>query len=114
MKNENIEPNEKTALSAGSVRCRADINKEMNDKIELIEKTEAEIIELRKEYVLLCDEYQRFEEKEEEIIISRRPKKTVTRLIGRIYWKEEFKDEEDDTSIWIERNQVVRIDGVWE
>jgi hypothetical protein len=69
---------------------------------------------LKKENLLLCDETQRFEEAEEEVIISRRPKKTEKRLIGRIHWKEEFKDESNGQSIWIERSRVVRVNGVWQ
>ena len=95
-------------------RCRASINKEIAEKWELIAQIKSEIVALKKEALLLCDDHQRFEEKEEEIIISRRPKKTEKRLIGRIHWKEEFKDEDTGKGIWIERSQVVRVDGVWQ
>lgn len=97
-----------------SVRRRADINQEITQKRELIAEIKSEIIALIKENLLLCDETQRFEETEEEVIISRRPKKTERLLIGRIHWKEEFMDESTGQSIWIERSQVVRINGVWQ
>lgn len=96
------------------VRRRADINQEIAQKWEQIDKIKSEIIALKKENTLLCDEIQRFEETEEEVIISRRPKKTEKRLIGRVHWKEEFKDEDTEQSIWIERSQVVRVNGVWQ
>lgn len=96
------------------VRRRADINQEIAKKWELIYQIKSEIIALKKENLLLCDESQRFEETEEEVIISRRPKKTEKRLIGRILWEEEFKDEDTGQSIWIERSTVVRVNGVWQ
>lgn len=97
-----------------AVRRRAEINQEIAQKWELIDQIKSEIIALKKENLLLCDESQRFEETEEEVIISRRPKKTEKRLIGRVLWKEEFKDESTGQSIWIERSRVVRVNGVWQ
>lgn len=78
-----------------------------------IQKLKEEIIELRKETFLLSDKQQRFEEKEETHIVSRRPKKEETFLIGRIYWKEYFRDEDTGNVITIERNQIVRKNGEW-
>lgn len=95
------------------VRRRADISQEIAQKWELIAEIQSEIIALKKENLLLCDETQRFEETEEEVIISKRPKKTEKRLIGRVLWKEEFKDESTGQPIWIERSKVVRVNGVW-
>ena len=97
-----------------AVRRRADINLEIAQKWELINQIKSEIIALKKENLLLCDESQRFEETEEEVIISRRPKKTEKRLIGRVLWKEEFKDGSTGQSICIERSRVVRVNGVWQ
>ncbi len=96
------------------VRRRADINQEIAEKWELIAQIKTEIVALKKEELLLCDDHQRFEEKEEEITISRRPKKIEKRLIGRIHWNEEFKDEDTGQSVWIERSQVVRVNGEWQ
>ena len=114
MGHENLNTAETAQLGIGAVRCRASINQEIAEKWELIAQIKSEIVALKKEALLLCDEHQRFEENEEEIIISRRPKKTEKRLIGRIHWKEEFKDEDTGKGIWIERSQVVRVDGVWQ
>jgi len=96
------------------VRRRAVINQEIAEKWELIAQIKNEINNLKKEAIILCDETQRFSEVDEDIIISRRPKKLEKRLIGRVHWKEEFKDESTNESIWIERSLVVRVNGVWQ
>jgi hypothetical protein len=114
METKNSINNETANRVQGAVRRRADINHEIAEKWELIAQIKTEIVALKKEELLLCDETQRFEETEEEITISRRPKKTEKRLIGRIHWKEEFKDEDTGQSFWIERSQVVRVNGVWQ
>lgn len=114
MEHKNLNTAETAQLGIGAVRCRASIDQEIAEKWELIAQIKSEIVALKKEALLLCDEHQRFEEKEEEIIISRRPKKKEKRLIGRVLWKEEFKDQSTGQSIWIERSQVVRVDGVWQ
>ena len=95
------------------VRCRADINQEIAEKWELISEIKTQIIALKKEEMLLSDDKQWFTEEEEEHIISKRPKKTEKHLVGRINWIEEFKDEDTGESVFIDRNQIVRVDGVW-
>ncbi len=84
------------------------------DKIEDLKKQN---IKLAKELCLLSDEKQWFTEKEEERIVSKRPKKTEKILVGRIYWKEFFKDDDypndESKGVWIERSQVVRVNGEW-
>lgn len=97
-----------------NVRCRADINKEILQKCELIYQLKSEIRALKEEDLLLCDESQRFEEKVEKVIVSKRPKKTEEQLIGRIIWREAFKDEDTGESIWIERSAIVRVKGKWQ
>lgn len=69
---------------------------------------------MKKEELLFCDEFKRFAETEEEVTISKRPKKVEKRLIGRVYWKEQFKDMDTGKSIEIERSEVVRVNGVWQ
>jgi hypothetical protein len=78
-----------------------------------IQKLKEDIIELRKETFFLSDKQQWFIEKEETHIVSRRPKKEETFLIGRIYWKEDFRDEDTGNVITIERNRIVRKNGEW-
>lgn len=84
------------------------------DKIEELKRQN---IELTKESLLLCDDKQWFTEKEEKHVVSKRPKKTETFLIGRIHWMETFKDEDKPDGsgdIEIERSQVVRVNGEWQ
>jgi hypothetical protein len=57
------------------VRTRLCIHQDIVKKQILIRELKTEIAELQKEGILLSDETQRFEEKEEEITISKRPKK---------------------------------------
>lgn len=96
-----------------AVRQRIDINTEIAKKWELISEIKSEIISLKREAILLCDESQWFEEKEEEITISQRPKKIEKRVIGRIYWNQDFIDEHTNEIFTILRDQVVRVDGIW-
>ena len=70
-----------------------------------------EIIKLRIDSYALSDKEQWFTETKE---IVGRGKNKKEKLIGRINWKEDFKDEGSGEVITIERCQVVKIDGVWE
>ena len=99
--------------SQTDVSPRAVINQEIAEKWELIDQIKNEINNLKKEAILLCDETQWFSEVYEDILISKRPKKSEKRLIGKVYWKEEFKDESTNESIWIVRSEIVRVNGVW-
>lgn len=38
-------------------------------------------------------------------------RKHVKKLIGRIYWREEFKDEDRGESVFVERSRICSIDG---
>jgi len=96
-----------------STRNRASIQQEIKEKEEKIKQISEEITTLMKEDYLLSDEEQWFEEKEEEVIISKRPKKTEKKLIGRIFWKQPFIDEDTDEVFYIERTQIVRVNGEW-
>lgn len=95
------------------VRCRVDIKQEIAEKWELIYEIKTQIVALVKEEMLLSDDEQWFTEKEEELIVSKRPKKTEKHLVGRINWVQEFKDEDTGESVFINRSQIVRVDGVW-
>lgn len=80
-----------------------------------IEKLNDKIIGVSEDLMLLCDDTQRFEEKE-ELVTKRegRKKILVPCLIGRIHWKEDFKDDDTGGTITIERSRVVRVNGVWD
>ena len=90
---------------------RKEIEATINGNNEAIEKLEAENLELRKQALLLSDDEQQYRE---EMETHGRGKKKREMLVGRIHWKEEFKDEDTGQSIWIERSQVVRVNGVWQ
>ena len=92
---------------------RKRIEAKINAKIDKMESIHAEIIELKKQSYLLSDKTQWFEEKEETKIITRRPMKTETCLVGRIYWKEKFEDESTGKYITVDRSRIVRQDGEW-
>ena len=71
---------------------------------------------MTKQDLLLCDDVQRFEEKIEQHPKQkweRKSNKLDGKLVGRIFWKEDFIDEDNGEVITVERQQVVRVDGEW-
>ena len=95
------------------MKRRSTIRKQESNKIRKIEQLKKEIIELRKEDMLLCDKTQWFTEEEEEVLICGRPKKYETRLVGRIHFIEDFVDEDTNEVFQVERKQTVRVNGEW-
>ena len=95
------------------MRTRNQINKQIKVKEEKIKSLKEEITALERESLLLSDKKQWFIEKEEEVIISRRPKKTETRLVGRVFWIEHFGDEDTGEVVEIERSMKVRENNNW-
>lgn len=95
-------------------RERLEAKKQKNfDKIEELKRLN---IELTKESLLLCDKVQWFTEENEDREVSKRPKKAETFLLGKIHWKETFKDEDKPDGsgdVETERSQIVRINGEW-
>ena len=96
-------------------RERLESKKKKNfDKIEELKRQN---IELTKQSFLLCDKNQWFTEENEERVVSKRPKKVETFLIGKIHWNEFFEDEaypkDEIKGVWIERSEIVRINGEW-
>ena len=95
-------------------RTRATIQAEIEECNDRIEAITAQRLELIKEDLLLCDETQRFEKKTETYTVRENRKKvTKERVVGRVFWKETFYDEDTGKGITIERNRVVRINGEW-
>ena len=88
------------------------IKNKIDETIEKINFYKAELRRLEEEDILFSDEQQWFIEKEEEVKF-RENRKLIkeTRLIGRIYWKEHFEDEDSGELIEIERSQKVRENG---
>lgn len=94
---------------------RHDITRKIKSKQKKIEQLRNEILELRRQDTLFSDKNQWFEEKEEDVLISGRPKKYEKKLVGRVHWREKFFDESDPkNSIIIDRQQIVRINGEWQ
>lgn len=93
---------------------REEIENLIQTKEEEIQKIRKEITNLIIQGYQLCDDKQTYEEKVEERVISKRPKQTVSELIGRIYWNEDYYDEDDKTNkITIRRNRIVRKNDIW-
>lgn len=81
-----------------------------------IDKLKEDNLELAKQNLLLCDKEQWFEEKIEshpKIKGQRLPNELDGKLVGRVYWYEDFLDEDTNEVVRIVRQQVVRIDGEW-
>lgn len=96
------------------MRTRLEIRADISAKIEKIKQLEAEKKELILEDLQFSDEERWYTEEEETHEVSKRPKKSEKFMVGRINWKEEFKDEDTKESIFIDRSRVVRINGVWQ
>jgi hypothetical protein len=86
----------------------------IKEKKNIIEKLKKEILELRRDTLLLSDDKQWYTEEEEIFIISKRPKVTKKCLVGRIHYYQDFIDEDNPNNIvTLERTEIVREDGEW-
>lgn len=84
-------------------------------KKETIKQYKSEIIELERELLMMSDSEQWYSENMTTVIEKDgRKKNKVERLIGRVHWNEDFKDESTGEIITIERSQVVKVDGKWD
>lgn len=107
------------AIAATHLLCEGAVTrKEIEDLItakkETIQQFKKEIIELNRQALLISDEEQWFtEEKEIVTECEGRKKRKVEKMVGRINWNEDFKDEDTGEVITIERSQVVKMDGDW-
>lgn len=90
---------------------------QIHDKISAnqdeIARLQAENAELNIQDILLCDDTQWFEEGEELITVSKRPKRTETQVRGYRCWGESFIDESTKEVVVIDRRELVRINGEW-
>ena len=94
------------------MRNRNQIIKQIENRELKIKSLKNEITELERENLLFSDKNQWFVE-QEEVFISRRPKKTEIKLVGRVFWNENFVDEDNGEVIQIERNMIVRLNKNW-
>lgn len=95
---------------------RQQIHDKIRSNLAQIESLENENIELERQSLLLSDEYQRFEEKIESHPKTRGQKKRNYldgKLVGRVYWKSTFLDEDTGEVLTFDRQRIVRVDGEW-
>ena len=71
------------------------------------------LIDLKGEIMMICDDVSQYKEQEEEFIVKRRSKIIEKRMVGRIHFKQPFKDEADGSIFFIERCPIVRVNGEW-
>ena len=95
---------------------RDEIKQKRVENFNKIDALRLENIELAKQAILLSDNEQQFKEEIEfhpRLKYQRTDNYLDGKLVGRIYWKEEFKDESTGESIFIDRTKIVRINGEW-
>lgn len=95
---------------------RNEIELKRKENFNKIEELKRDNIELAKQAILLSDEKQQFIEKIEShprAKYQRKDNYLDGKLVGRIHWKEDFKDEDTGEKITIDRSRLVRIDGEW-
>lgn len=96
---------------------REQLEAEYKEQQEIIKVAQGKLQKLRIDWWLLSDEKQQYKEQEEEWTVKDgRKKKKEKHLVGRIYWKQFFQDEDKapGEGVWVDRNQIVRVDGIWE
>lgn len=93
------------------------MSKERKQLVKKMEGIKDRVRDLRNQYVLLnrqllmlCDEHCQYVVKKETF---GRGKNKKTALIGRLHWKEDFKDEDTGEVMTIERSQPVTNNGEW-
>lgn len=89
---------------------RMQISELKKDSIKKIQLLQSRILELERKDCLFCDEKQWYKEGPETHGTGKRK---LTRNYGRIYWNEDFKDDDTDQIITIERSRIVKVDGEW-
>lgn len=92
---------------------REKIYQKINDNNIKIAKIENDNVDLIRQSYLLTDSKQQYKQEMETRTISKRPKVTEEILVGRIYFKQEFTDEDTGNVIYVERSKAVMINGEW-
>ena len=95
---------------------RTEIELKIKENKEQIVSLKEQNLELQRQKCLICDDDGFFTEE-----IESHPKRKWQReahpwdgkLIGRIHWWDNFKDEDTGEVVTIERSEVVRINGEW-
>lgn len=89
---------------------RKEIVSQMKANQKQIEKLQAANTKLAILGYQVNDKNSRYEEKIEK---QGKGKKTIIRMIGRVYWTQLFLDEGTGKKHPIERSKIVRENGVW-
>jgi hypothetical protein len=89
---------------------RYQIVKKINANSKKMAALKAQNIELNRQHLLLSDRNQQYKE---ELETLGRGNNKVDALIGRVYWKEGFKDLDTGEVIYINRSKPVRKNGEW-
>lgn len=95
---------------------REEIKKLIDEKLTQIDLLQQEIIELKKQNLLISDDKQWFTEEiffEEKKKFQRKENYLNGKLVGRIHWKESFQNEDSKEPFIIDRSLIVRIDNQW-
>lgn len=93
------------------MKTRAKLKQEITANEKKILTLQKKNIALERQSFLLSDKKQWFTEENET---HGKGKKKETLLVGRINWKDDFKVDDTNEVITIERSEVVRINGIWQ
>lgn len=93
---------------------RKQIGKKIHTNSKQINKLKLDNRNLYLQSLLTCDKEQWFKE-EIETVKVREGRKFISKecLIGKVYWNEYYLDEDTGKKVKIERETVVKKDGVW-
>lgn len=97
----------------GGTTPRKNLDARIHSNSKKIAKLLLENIKLKQEAMLLSDDKQWYAEAMEPTIPEDARKKKIEKLIGRIHWNEDFKDDDTGETVSIERSEIVRVDGEW-
>lgn len=92
------------------MKTREKLLKKIEDNNAKIKKLHSDNIALKIQEHQICDDKQRYTE---QVEVRGRGKKKEDIIVGRIHWREDFKDEDTGETITIKRSQAVRIGDTW-
>ncbi len=98
-------------MKIDAMKTRKQIESRIAANLKRIADLKEANIRLRIESFLLSDKEQQYSESTETWGRGKHKREV---LAGRIKWMQDFKDDDTGDVIWIEREHVVRIDGVWQ
>ena len=87
------------------------IAKKIRNRRDRIEKLKNQIVDLERSFMMTSNRNQTYVEQVEDVLTSGRPKVYEKKLVGRLNWKQRFKDEDTGQVIVIDRSTVVKVDG---